>query len=115
MRSKVFLAVALAASLPVGVPAQVAGEGATDIVRYYGRRASLIQLVGVRANHKVEVASQGSGLLLDDRHVLTNNHVVPDVADRYLSMTTNVHRRNLRTVFVADPPTTGGADGFVEP
>lgn len=77
--------------------AQFAGEGATDIVRFYGDRAAHIQLVGERFNGKIELAQQGSGFLLDDRFVLTNEHVVPDVANNYRTLTLNVRLGSRKT------------------
>ncbi len=87
-RLAAFGSFALAVAGPV--LAQVPGEGGTDHVRYYGDRIALIQSVGIKYNEAVELAAQGSGFLLDDRFVITSDHVVPDVAHRYRDFTLNV-------------------------
>lgn len=107
MRALAFLACLVA--LPSITQAQVQGEGATDIWRYYAARAAHIQLVGIQFNGMIESAAQGSGFLLDDRHILTNDHVVPDVAFKYETLETNVRLRSRKgpaipaTVVARDP------------
>lgn len=104
------LALALALALmPCSVGAQQQGEGGSGIWRYYATRIAHIQLVGIQYNGEIELASQGSGYLVDDRHVLTSNHVVPDVGHRYETLQTNVRLRARKgnalaaTVVARDP------------
>lgn len=78
---------------PIPLLAQQQGEGGSGIWRYYATRIAHIQLVGIEYNGAIELASQGSGYLVDDRHVLTSNHVVPDVGHRYETLQTNVRLR----------------------
>ncbi|WP_066823730.1 S1 family peptidase [Sphingomonas mali] len=77
--------------------AQTPGEGATDIVRYYGPRTAQIQMIGERFSGKIDVVIQGSGFLVDDRHIVTNDHVVPETGDDFRRTTINVrfvHRKD---------------------
>jgi S1-C subfamily serine protease len=51
-------------------------EDAVRVASTYSERAAHIESIGTLYNDTVEVGS-GSGLLIGDRYVLTNNHVVP--------------------------------------
>lgn len=77
------LAVLLGALFATCADAQVAGEGSTQLIRFYGTRAAHIQMLGQLPNAVPRLISQGSGFLLDDRHVLTANHILPDTGDDY--------------------------------
>jgi hypothetical protein len=79
--------------------AQVAGEGATQLIRFYGERAAHIQMLGELPDAVPRLIAQGSGFLLDDRHILTANHILPDTGDDYKTTYINV-RLNSRE---ADP------------
>jgi hypothetical protein len=63
--------------------AQVPGEGSTDLLRYYGERAALIQMVGELPDAIPRLITQGSGFLIDDRLVLTADHILPETGDDY--------------------------------
>jgi hypothetical protein len=70
--------------------AQVPGEGSTDLLRYYGERAALIQMVGELPDAIPRLITQGSGFLIDDRLVLTADHILPETGDDYKRTYVNV-------------------------
>jgi len=83
MIAKRFACAVLAALTNSAAVAQYAGEGGTDIAGYYSARVAHIQMLGELFDGTVEPVVQGSGFLLDDRYVLTANHIAPETGTKY--------------------------------
>lgn len=71
-------------------PAEAQSDPAVEIVRLFGSRAVHLQTVGELYTGEQEAAAAGSGLLVADDLVLTNNHVVPGFEGQYRSVALNV-------------------------
>lgn len=103
------LGVLLASFIALGAPASAKAEEGVEILQYYAERVAHVQLVGELFNGEQEAPATGSGFLIGDRLILTNNHVVPDVAGNYRTLIINVRLRSRNnapirgTVVARDP------------